>query len=713
METVCEEGFDCAGTRCVAACDGPVCDGACCGEAQLCLAGACVEPGPACTSDAGCAPEERCDPVGLRCIPTPSVGCMAPRPFEPEVQWENTAIHSSSVPLVVQLTDDDGDGRIGPGDVPDVVIVTAPPPSDEVVGRILAFSGDDGRALWEVGNLFFGICSHASAAAGDFDGDGTIEIAVAARIIEPHVHDTIDPDDPIPCTTPPRPPTSCGPFPPDRGPPHTHSPSMDPRVDHMHQDTLCTTFHDRPGSLVILSHEGEVERVVALPLLEREELTETLTVADLDGDGRAEVIASGAVIGADGVLWADARIAAVGLAVGDLDLDGRMEIATARHVFEHDGTLRWSNPEAPGDGHPAIGRVSRRPMSSGPEVIVVDGEDLVVRDGATGEAVLGPLRFAAGGVSSGPPTLADFDGDGEIEIGIAADHAYVVIDPDLTTPSLTRWSATSADHTPGTVGASAFDFDGDGAADVAYADECHVRILSGRSGETLWAHSNPSITTWEYPVVADVDLDGHAELVVVSNMEFGDQPRRRGCDRRADPYTEVSAGVRVFRDRLDNWAATRPLWNQHGYHIDNIGDDGSIPAAPPRPWESHNTWRASLRPPTEGDAPLPDLVIGALRVTGATCGLSPVSLSARLENRGERGVEPGVSVTFWDGPRALGTARSTRTLLPGAAEWLSVPADRDAASSLSLRATADDEDVVSECDEDNGSDELAVTCAEP
>ena len=32
----------------------------------------------------------------------------------------------------------------------------------------------------------------------------------------------------------------------------------------------------------------------------------------------------------------------------------------------------------------------------------------------------------------------------------------------------------------------------------------------------------------------------------------------------------TDAGIEVFKDSLDNWVSTRPVWNQHTYHITNV-----------------------------------------------------------------------------------------------------------------------------------------------
>ena len=68
-------------------------------------------------------------------------------------------------------------------------------------------------------------------------------------------------------------------------------------------------------------------------------------------------------------------------------------------------------------------------------------------------------------------------------------------------------------------GSTLFDFNGDGAAEVIYNDECWFRIYDGLSGVTLFKEPSESRTRIEYPVVADVD-NGNAEIVFSTSTEF-------------------------------------------------------------------------------------------------------------------------------------------------------------------------------------------------
>jgi hypothetical protein len=89
-----------------------------------------------------------------------------------------------------------------------------------------------------------------------------------------------------------------------------------------------------------------------------------------------------------------------------------------------------------------------------------------------------------------------------------------------------------------------------------------------------------SYTQIEYPVVADIDNDGSAEIVVVSNG--GEAP------------------VRVFHDSQDRWVPARRIWNQHAYHVTNVREDGTLPAVQPPSWQQLNTFRTQAQIATTG-----------------------------------------------------------------------------------------------------------------
>lgn len=126
------------------------------------------------------------------------------------------------------------------------------------------------------------------------------------------------------------------------------------------------------------------------------------------------------------------------------------------------------------------------------------------------------------------------------------------------------------------------------------------------------------------------------------------------------------AGVFVYRDKLDRWASSRNLWNQHAYSITNIGDDGSIPKSDA--WKQNfledglNNYRQNRQGATSQE--LADIT-GALDASNA-CQLTmdnKVIFTGRICNRGLRGVGSNMPAAFY-----LGDDRATplcKTETPG------------------------------------------------
>ena len=123
-----------------------------------------------------------------------------------------------------------------------------------------------------------------------------------------------------------------------------------------------------------------------------------------------------------------------------------------------------------------------------------------------------------------------------------------------------RWQHAISDRSSNSTGSIAFDLDGDGQVEIIYRDEQFLRVFRGADG-VLLAKSPVGSSTWaEEPVVADVDNDGHADIVVSLRLLH---PARTG-----------DTGIIVFEDVANKWTRTRRIWNQHAYHVTNVNEDG-------------------------------------------------------------------------------------------------------------------------------------------
>ena len=188
---------------------------------------------------------------------------------------------------------------------------------------------------------------------------------------------------------------------------------------------------------------------------------------------------------------------------------------------------------------------------------------LVIWDGQTPQVLLNKFLSPRNQVSRA--NIADFDGDGYLEVGLhyqidpnsATPGTYAVVDDILTTNGDLLWSIITTDQSS-TTGSTVYDFDGDGDSEVVYRDEDNLRILDGRTGQVIYISACQSGTRWEYPVVADVNGDGTTNII---------------C-------TCTGQGVTVFESNNLPWVPSRSVWNQHGYNVTNVNDDLTIPTTP-------------------------------------------------------------------------------------------------------------------------------------
>jgi hypothetical protein len=308
--------------------------------------------------------------------------------------------------------------------------------------------------------------------------------------------------------------------------------------------------------------------------------------------------------------------------------------------------------------------------------------------------------------------VADFDADGRPEIGVAGGYAYSVYDLNRTgevivqpvgdtppTPGalFVRWSQVTQDLSSNATGSSVFDFQGDGAAEVVYADECFLRVYSGTDGTVQLELPSSSATIHEYPLVVDVDADGNSEILIVTNH------------LTACPHASRQ-GLFVYGDTNDEWVPTRRVWTQHSYHVSNATSDGNVPLTETNNWTTAglNNYRQNVQ--GDGVFNAPDLTV-ELTVGLNLCGQGQLELRARVSNVGALGVLPGVDVSFFEGTGgtgiALGTGVTTVSLLPGASTvvTLAVPAPTVSTDYTVNVAGNSASLIVAECDPNNNTDD--------
>ena len=350
--------------------------------------------------------------------------------------------------------------------------------------------------------------------------------------------------------------------------------------------------------------------------------TVTPAIGDIDGDGLPEIVTS--VIGGNPVVfehdgakkWTSAsswpEVYSGAIALADADNDGDVEILAGNRLFDHLGTLLFTAPQpagnwsssafadldgdkdqevvlghaayhhdgqqyyvsAVGPGYPSIANLDQDPE---PEVLVTNqsGLSLLNHDGTVIYQDQRPTGDPPGATTwLRPSTVHDFDGDGKSEYATSSANNYTTYKPAGPPPQI-LWKAAVSDQS-GIAAGTAFDFLGDGVAEAMYADEHFMFIFDG-AGKALLQIPRSSGTLSEYPIVADIDNDGSAEIVVVS------------CQ-----YQEpTSPTVQVIRDKMDRWIQARRIWNQHTYHVTNVREDSTIPQFEAPSWKQLNTFRTN------------------------------------------------------------------------------------------------------------------------
>jgi hypothetical protein len=255
------------------------------------------------------------------------------------------------------------------------------------------------------------------------------------------------------------------------------------------------------------------------------------------------------------------------------------------------------------------------------------------------------------------------------------------------------WGTDVTDMT-GASGASIFDFEGDGYPEVAYIDEVEMAVYDGATGELkYWTDEHSSDTMYDYPVIADVDADGHAEIVV--------------------GHVGLSAAVSVYGDRDDTWAPARQVWNQHGYCISNINDDLTVPTTATPGFSSYNSWHSALDR-ASGESLTMDLEGEILGVCSDDCDEGVLRVAGWIRNRSDQELPAGVYVALYavvEGAQVLADTAVTTEAVPAATTSEAIAFEVDSAvarAATRLWLEVDDDGTgtgtVSECSEDNNSD---------
>ena len=241
--------------------------------------------------------------------------------------------------------------------------------------------------------------------------------------------------------------------------------------------------------------------------------------------------------------------------------------------------------------------------------------------------------------------------------------------PDESTPLWERLKLSFAmEHTDisAQTGITMFDFDNDGRMDLCYRDQTHIRVISpslsngyirknvtegpGSPIRFRWGNSGDnklSFTGFEAPVIADINMDGSADIISACYNE--NAWRSWGF-----PY------VFEHTEGTEKWAPAPPVWNQGIYFPLQINSDLTVPARPQStltPYLDRNN--DTIRPYNgcwiqqpvvkEGEKYIPvvtypDAAISEVTVNAVT---NPATVTITVKNEGSAAMNARTPITLY------------------------------------------------------------------
>ena len=274
------------------------------------------------------------------------------------------------------------------------------------------------------------------------------------------------------------------------------------------------------------------------------------------------------------------------MAIGDMDNDGIPEVIGGHCVYK----VNISNPSGTSgnsftlwsrcDKTDANGGIHNEAVDGPTAIADIDGDgylDVIVTVAASRNVVTsgrGAVYIwnprtkkvintnqitnltVASGLGPSAPFVGDIDGDGEPEICFTGYNIMYAMDFNRTGNTIVqKWSRATYDVSASTA-MSLFDFDQDGNYELVYRDISHLRIINGADGaDKIPPIPCTSATTNEYPVIADVNNDGAADIIVTGGT-------------KVYVYSSNPVGL---------WAPARKVWNQFAYNAVNINNDLTVP----------------------------------------------------------------------------------------------------------------------------------------
>jgi hypothetical protein len=352
-------------------------------------------------------------------------------------------------------------------------------------------------------------------------------------------------------------------------------------------------------------------------------------VGDINGDGYSDVV----VCACDGNLWV--LNGATGkelwhkefygtytgfcskVAVVDLDNDNKPEIIIANtthlNVYRNTGELWWNDKGCDF-------AVADLNQDKYPEIVVIGSGGMIQAYQYNGK-ILWAHRY---NVDSTGPAIADLDGDNKPEIAVVVDNDYIYAFNGEDGSLL--WKTEALNMQPWRTGDLVItDLNADGLLEVVGMSQRKAIVLvDGKTGEVIINTDVNIEFTSTSPVVADVDNDKHAEILIPS----GDADN-----------SDYKGRLIIFGDDT-HWHECRKVWNHISYYMTNI-DAELLPTTDFTPWLTHNTWRAQLPEFTDSKR---GVVIGTVTDADTKQPIADAKIYAVLN-----GIQQGSAITKPDG----------------------------------------------------------------
>ena len=192
--------------------------------------------------------------------------------------------------------------------------------------------------------------------------------------------------------------------------------------------------------------------------------------------------------------------------------------------------------------------------------------DVYVWDGQTSQLVAHCPLLVPSEWGASIPYSGDLNGDGFPEIVFGVTELGMVA---FTYDTVSANMILMHNHAPfgETSGFTVFDFNQDGRNEIVYRGREELFIVDGITLQNLCPPvTSYSGTVTEYPVVADVNADGHAEIIVT--RAYGDW----------SSGSDANGWVSVFGSAIPGaWSSARKVWNQWAYSSVNINEDMTVP----------------------------------------------------------------------------------------------------------------------------------------